>query len=372
MEERKAIAPHKTATTDGAWDGPEAKARLKLDQDASYYRKAFAWQDPEGDPTKKGSYKFIHHEVSSAGDIGAANLEACSAGIAILNGGRGGTKIPDADRQGVYDHLAKHIRDAGNEPPELRSLGDAFDYDGIRYTHGLELRDLVVDDTKKKPVISGYASVFNSLSDDLGGFRERVKPGAFNRDMTPDSDVRALRDHEPSMILGRTKAGTLRLSTNNKGLLAEIDPPDTTVGRDTVESIKRGDLDGMSFSFRAMRDGWKVEDGQNIRELHDVKLGDVSVVTYPAYPATSVGMRSLFREQGLQEESIAELCAAAVRLERSLELQERDMRLIAEYRSALSTVLPKAAIHRLEEAASAIKRGRSVETVRRQLSLLDI
>jgi signal peptide peptidase SppA len=119
-----AIPPHKTATTDNAWDGPAAKANLKNDGSEAYYRSAFGWQDADGDPKTKAAYKFIHHEVSSDGDVGAANLTACSAGIAVLNGGRGGADIPDSDRRGVYNHLAKHIRDGGKEPPDLQSLDE--------------------------------------------------------------------------------------------------------------------------------------------------------------------------------------------------------------------------------------------------------
>jgi signal peptide peptidase SppA len=116
------LRPHSTATTDGPWDGPGNKARLRNDGDENYYRSAFAWQDDAADATTKGAYKFIHHEVNADGDVGAANTNGCSQGIAVLNGGRTGTTIPDGDRQGVWDHLAKHIRDAGKEPPPLKSL----------------------------------------------------------------------------------------------------------------------------------------------------------------------------------------------------------------------------------------------------------
>jgi capsid assembly protease len=118
------LAPHKTATTDGPWDGPGNKANLRNAGDEAYYRSAFAWQDDNADATNKGTYKFIHHEVSGDGAVGAANLNGCSQGIAVLNGGRTGTTIPDADRKGVWNHLAKHIRDGGKEPPPLKSLAE--------------------------------------------------------------------------------------------------------------------------------------------------------------------------------------------------------------------------------------------------------
>lgn len=116
------LRPHSTPTSDGPWDGPANKARLRNNGDEAYYRAAYAWQDDAADPATKAAYKFIHHEVNADGDVGAANLNACSQGIGVLNGGRTGTTIPDADRQGVWDHLAKHIRDGGKEPPPLKSL----------------------------------------------------------------------------------------------------------------------------------------------------------------------------------------------------------------------------------------------------------
>ena len=116
-----AIPRHETATDDGAWDGPANEARLPSGDGAeSALRRAHAWVDAEGDPNAKASYRFIHHEVAEDGTVGAANTTACSTGIGVLNGGRGGTTIPADDRQGVYEHLAGHLRDAGQEPPPLQ------------------------------------------------------------------------------------------------------------------------------------------------------------------------------------------------------------------------------------------------------------
>jgi len=119
LELRGAIPSHSTATSDAAWDGPAAKANLSNDAGAALYRKAFAWVDSDEDPDVKSSYKGIHHEVSSASRVGAANIKACQSLIGILNGGRGGMNIPDADRQGVWNHVARHLRDAGLEPAPL-------------------------------------------------------------------------------------------------------------------------------------------------------------------------------------------------------------------------------------------------------------
>lgn len=159
----------------------------------------------------------------------------------------------------------------------------------IRVFSSSELR--AVDGGKK---IAGYAAIFSSLSENLGGFREKIAPGAFKDSIANGDDVRALIDHNPSLVLGRTKAGTLRLGEDSRGLHYEVDPPDTQYARDLAESLRRGDIDQSSFGFQTIEDEWgKDEKGQPIRTLTAVRLFDVSVVTFPAYTATSVGLRAL-------------------------------------------------------------------------------
>jgi hypothetical protein len=121
--QKAAIGSHSTATTDVAWDGPANEARARSGEDEAYYRKIFAWKDPDGAPDVKASYKFVHHMVADGGAPGAANIRGCQSAIGVLNGGRGGTTIPDSDRQGVWNHLARHLRDADLEPPELKAVG---------------------------------------------------------------------------------------------------------------------------------------------------------------------------------------------------------------------------------------------------------
>lgn len=116
-----AIGSHETEVVDLDWDGAEAVRRAREGEGASYYGRIFAWKDPEGEPGNKTSYKFPHHEVSADGDPGPANLKALAAAIGALNGARGGAAIPEADRRGVYAHLAKHMKDGGAEPPPLKA-----------------------------------------------------------------------------------------------------------------------------------------------------------------------------------------------------------------------------------------------------------
>jgi HK97 family phage prohead protease len=152
--------------------------------------------------------------------------------------------------------------------------------------------ELRVSEENGKPKITGYSAVFNSKSEDLGYFREIIRPGCFAETIKSD-DVRALFNHDPSNILGRNKAGTLKMKEDDRGLYVEIMPdPDTTWGRSVVASIKRGDIDGMSFGFRTLDDVWRTEDGKNLRELIKVQLFDVGPVTYPAYKATTADVRS--------------------------------------------------------------------------------
>lgn len=143
--------------------------------------------------------------------------------------------------------------------------------------------------------LAGYAAVFGRMSLDLGGFREQLAPGTFARSLAGGADVRALVEHDPARILGRSVAGTLRLSEDAHGLSVEIDLPDTAVGRDVSESVRRGDLDAMSFGFRTVRDEWAADEAGPIRTVIEADVFDVSVVAYPAYPQTEVALRSLAR-----------------------------------------------------------------------------
>lgn len=159
-----------------------------------------------------------------------------------------------------------------------------------------ELRAAVDDDGKRS--IAGYAAVFNRLSVVLWGFREEIAPGAFVASL--DKDVRALWNHDTGQVLGRTTNGSLRLAEDGTGLAFELDLPDTQMGRDAYALIGRGDVSQMSFGFRMLPDGeeWRIDDaGQYIRRLTGVDLLEVSPVTFPAYPDTSVGTRSLWGDE---------------------------------------------------------------------------
>ena len=169
------------------------------------------------------------------------------------------------------------------------------------------------------PMIRGYAAVFDQETVIGGkdwGFRERIARGAFSEALQI-SDVRALFNHEEDHVLGRTKAGTLRLSEDDRGLKVEIDPPDTQDARDLIVKMQRGDIDQMSFAF-TMEGGvqtWDETGDMPLRVIEKVgELLDVSVVTYPAYPETEAAARSYAAAKKQRQRQ--NFTAAARRVER--------------------------------------------------------
>ncbi len=160
------------------------------------------------------------------------------------------------------------------------------------------------DGTSKRTIV-GHAAVYDVESELIGGyFREVIRRGAFDEALKGGSDVRCLFNHDPNLILGRTKSGSLRMRDDGKGLAIECDVADTQMGRDAYESIKRGDIDQMSFSFRTRKHAWTFPDDPNIpplRELLQVELYDVAPVTFPAYAATDVSARSAEAKAMLEE-----------------------------------------------------------------------
>lgn len=178
----------------------------------------------------------------------------------------------------------------------------------------VETRRLVVQDFEIRQegdgmTFRGYAAVFNSDSEPLP-FIERIMPGAFDKTLKSRNNVKMYLNHDSTLVLGSTRAKTLRLSVDGKGLLADADLPNTSYARDLAELMKRGDVDSMSFGFSVPRNGdrWS-EDGMR-RELREVRLHEVSVVTgFPAYKATSASLRSidaLAEVTGLDADQLAE------------------------------------------------------------------
>lgn len=158
-------------------------------------------------------------------------------------------------------------------------------------TEQIEVR-AAAEDTPTSLV--GYAAMFNREAIIAGLFREQIAPGAFDLAVKED-DVRALFNHDPNYVLGRTTSGTLRLSQDKKGLRYEATPPDTQWARDLMVSVGRGDVSQSSFGFQVVREEWTKPETRAdlpLRTILEARLSDVSPVTYPAYEETSVEART--------------------------------------------------------------------------------
>lgn len=298
-----AIPKHKTDTVDDPWDGPEMETRVKSGEDYDYYKQIYAWRHPDGDPSVKATYKFIHHMVSKDGTPGAANIRACITGIAVLNGARGGTNIPKGDYQGVYEHLASHLKDADVEPPDLKRSMD-MPFKEVRMLDILIPSNDEAVEENGEMIVEGYAIRFNEPAVFIVGgieYREIIVPEALAK--TDLNDVPLKYNHSDDiMIMARTRNKTLQLIKDEQGLKIRAKLANTTAGRDLYELIKRGDIDKMSFAFTVRKDSYDKE--TRTRTILDIaKIWDVSAVVQPAYETTSIYARSYFefeREKELE------------------------------------------------------------------------
>jgi HK97 family phage prohead protease len=170
-------------------------------------------------------------------------------------------------------------------------------------------------------VARGYAALFNVRTDIGGLFVEQFAPGAFAKSMR--GDIRALIDHDTGRVIGRSTAGTLRLREDDTGLSVEIDLPDTTDGRDLAVQLERGDITGMSFGFRATREEWDESGDVPLRTVLAADLFEVSAVAFPAYPDTSIALRSLDETRKEQRRKNFSAAAHRLRMKAHLDLRTR-------------------------------------------------
>lgn len=146
--------------------------------------------------------------------------------------------------------------------------------------------------SQKGRTLYGYAARFNSETS-LGEFAEVIRPGAFARTLSAPTaaNIRAIYEHDNKSLLGRVGSSTLRLTEDADGLAFELDLPDTTLGRDLAELVKRGDVAGCSFGFLPVRDTW-LPGAVPVRELRDVDLFEITLTASPSYDTTSVQLRA--------------------------------------------------------------------------------
>ena len=187
---------------------------------------------------------------------------------------------------------------------------------------------------------TGYAAVFDSPSEPLP-FTEVIKGGAFQRSLKSRNEIKLFMNHNTDVVLGSSRAGTLRLSEDSRGLLAEADLPDTTAGRDLSVLMQRGDVNSMSFGFSVPPRGDKWSDDGATRELHQVRLHEVSIVTgFPAYQATTASVRSLDILATRTAVDVDALSDAITRLEAGETLEAEHADLISEVVSKLRAEQP--------------------------------
>jgi len=169
--------------------------------------------------------------------------------------------------------------------------------------------------------IRGYAAVYNSDSEWMGGFYEQIEAGAF--DSVLENDVRAYFNHDENLLLGRVSSGTLRIGTDKRGLFYEVDLPNTSYANDLVELMKRGDVNQSSFAFLIEKDRWEQRDGITYRIIEKVsRLLDVSPVAQPAYPDATSELKTRDLETETKEE--VEAAAAENTASDSVETKEED------------------------------------------------
>jgi HK97 family phage prohead protease len=160
--------------------------------------------------------------------------------------------------------------------------GEAMSKLETRYS----VRDIEVREEKDGMRFTGYAAVFDSPSEPLP-FTEMIERGAFKRSIESRNDIKLLWNHDTASVLGSTRAKTLRLYEDERGLKVEAMLPNTTLGRDAAELLRRGDVDSMSFGFSVPRGGDEWSDDGMLRTLKSVRLHEISIVAFPAYSGTA-------------------------------------------------------------------------------------
>ena len=193
-----------------------------------------------------------------------------------------------------------------------------------------------IRETSDGMTFEGYAAVFNSRSQNLGGFTEFVAPGAFTRSLKSRNDVKLLWNHDSGAVLGSTRAGSMTLTEDAKGLKVIAKLPNTQLGRDTAELLRTGLVDSMSFGFNVIKDKWNASGDE--RTLESVRLFEVSVVAFPAYEATAgtAIVRSLDKLATRAEVDAVALEAALTKLEAGEDLDNASRDLLTSVIDKLS------------------------------------
>lgn len=258
-ETKGAIAVHHTAVdTDSAWDAGEALKNLGDEPTVAQLKALHAWYDEDQDSNLKGAYKLPHHNVSSQGKVGAANMKGCASAMGRLNGG--GLDIPSADRKGVYSHLKVHYDDADMEAPDLKSS-----FAASKSRLRMEIKEITAEGAFEG-MLSPYGNV------DEGG--DVVEAGAYAKTLADHgSKVPLLWQHKPDCPVGELTLEDRKTGLWCKGQLLMALPE----AQKAYLLIKSKIVKGLSIGFESVKDA--IEDG--VRKLKEIRLYEGSIVTFP-------------------------------------------------------------------------------------------
>ena len=246
--------------------------------------------------------------------------------------------MPFESHEAIKEALAKNDDEVMEENDHIEGHDEEEKPMGYRSNPNKEIRTFNVQDLELRQegdsnVVVGYGSVFNTLSNDLGNFKEIIAEGAFDGRL--QDDVRFLINHD-GLPLARTTNGTLRLSTDERGLRYEAEVANTSIGRDLIELMKNGTVNQSSFAFVVEDDSWEVRDGINIRTVNKVsRLYDVSAVTYPAFEEAGVALRSMEEWKKTEEEKVMKENLDKEKEEREKEEMDLTKRSLAELRLSI-------------------------------------
>jgi HK97 family phage prohead protease len=222
------------------------------------------------------------------------------------------------------------------EENEGRAKGEAL---SKLETRTFEIQNLELREESDGMHLEGYAAVFNSRSENLGGFTETIKPGAFRGSIKSRNDIKFLYNHDTGAVLGSTRAGTLSLTEDDRGLRVSAILPPTTLGNDVRVLVKRGDVTAFSFGFSMpARDGDEWNAAGTERILKNVRLFEVSLVSYPAYPetagtATVRGLDKIAKRADVDPDALADVL---LKIENNEDISSNDRQLFMTVLDALS------------------------------------
>jgi uncharacterized protein len=244
--------------------------------------------------------------------------------VAMALWGGGGSKR-SAERALAYADGVVGRLEAENEG---RAKGEAL---SKLETRIVEVDKFEVREDASGMFLEGYAALFNSRSENLGGFTETIRPGAFRASLKARNDIKLLWNHDTGAVMGSTRAGTLTLTEDERGLRVSATLPDTTYGRDARELVRRGDVTGFSFGFSMPARGgdeWSADGTERV--LKSVRLHEVSLVAFPAYPetngtATVRGLDKIAQRANVDADALAD---ALLKIENGEDISSDDRNLL--------------------------------------------